>query len=189
MTPQPQRISQQTLADVVEQEFAPAKLQAIFLQDTRADLAQVYFLSNDLAVFVNPYNGAVLGTRDHDPRINAIVNIIHQLPIRLVHVRIGFTDAGKILVKIAGVELLLMIPTELWLWWRKKQFRISWKSSWRRINWDLHSAVGIYTVVFLTLATVTGFFISFEQPLHWITHSGPLEWGVVPGSARPVDTS
>lgn len=54
VTPQPQRISQQTLADMVEQEFAPAKLQAIFLQDTRADLAQVYFLSNDLAVFVNP---------------------------------------------------------------------------------------------------------------------------------------
>jgi len=82
-----------------------------------------------------------------------------------------------------------MIPTELWLWWRKKQFRISWKSSWRRINWDLHSAVGIYTVVFLTLATVTGFFISFEQLLYWITHSGPLERGMVPGSARPNDTS
>ena len=175
VTPQPQRLSQQALLDMVQQKFAPARVAAIFMQDSREDLAQVYFLSSDLEVHVNPYNGVILGTRDHESRVNVVVNIIHQLHIRLVHIRIGSTDVGKLLVEIAGVEMLLMIPTGLWLWWKKKQFSINWKGSWRRINWDLHSAVGIYTIVFLTLATVTGFFISFEQPLFWITHSGPYE--------------
>ena len=189
VTPQPERVSQQALADMVQQKFAPAKITAIILQDSRDDLAQVYFLSNDLEVHVNPYTAAILGTRDHGPRINEVVNVVHQLHIRLVHIRIGSTDVGKILVEIAGVELLLMIPTGIWLWWKKKQYRISWKSNWKRINWDLHSAVGIYSVLFLTLATVTGFFISFERPLYWITKSGPLERVQAPRSTPPTGTS
>jgi uncharacterized iron-regulated membrane protein len=189
VTPQPQRESQQALADMVQQKFAPAKVTAIYLQDSRDDLAQVYFLSNDLEVHVNPYNGTILGTRDHAPRISEIVNVIHQLHIRLVHIRIGSTDVGKILVEIAGVEMFLMIPTGIWLWWRKKQYSISWKSSWKRINWDLHSAVGIYSVLFLTLATVTGFFISFERPLYWLTKSGPLERVQAPRSSQPDGAS
>jgi uncharacterized iron-regulated membrane protein len=189
VTPQTQRVPQQALADMVRQKFAPAKIDVIFLQDSRNDLAQVYFLSNDLEVHVNPYDGAILGTRDHDPRINVVVNVIHQLHIRLVHIRIGSTDVGKILVEIAGVEMLLMIPTGIWLWWKKKQFSIGWKSSWMRINWNLHSVVGIYTVLFLTVATVTGFFISFEKPLYWITKAGPLERVQAPRSAQPDSPS
>jgi uncharacterized iron-regulated membrane protein len=189
VSPQPQRLSQQALVDIVQQKFAPARVSAIFMQDGREDLAQVYFLSNDLEVHVDPYNGAILGTRDQAPRINDVVNVIHQLHIRLVRIRIGSTDVGKLLVEIAGVEMLLMIPTGLWLWWKKKQVRISWKASWKRINWDLHSAVGIYTIVFLLLATVTGFFISFEQPLFWMTHSGPYERTPAPHSALPAEAS
>jgi len=189
VTPQPQRIPQQALADIVQKKFATAKIEAILLQDSRDDLAQVYYLSNNLEVHVNPYDGAILGTRDHDSRINVVVGIIHQLHIRLVHIRIGSTDVGKILVEIAGVEMLLMIPTGLWLWWRKKKYSVSWKSPWKRINWDLHSAVGIYSVLFLTLATVTGFFISFEKPLYWITSSGPLERVPAPRSAPPIGES
>nr|HEV7952867.1 PepSY-associated TM helix domain-containing protein [Candidatus Acidoferrales bacterium] len=189
VTPQPQRVPQQTLVDEVQQKFAPAKVETILLQDSRADLAQVYFLSNDVEVHVNPYNGAILGTRDHDARVNAVVGIIHQLHIRLVHIRIGATDVGKILVEIAGVEMLLMIPTGIWLWWRKKQFKIDRKSSWKRINWNLHSAVGIYTVLFFTIATFTGFFISFEKPLYWITNSGPLERVPAPRSTQPTGSS
>ncbi len=185
VTPQPQRIPQQALADFVQQKFAPAKVEAISLQDSRDDLAQVYFLSNELEVHVNPYDGAILGTRDHESRTNIIVNVIHQLHLRLVHIRIGSTDIGKILVEIAGVEMLLMIPTGIWLWWKKKQFEIGWKSSGLRINWNLHSVVGIYTVLFFTLATITGFFISFEKPLYWITKSGPLERVPVPRSTQP----
>jgi uncharacterized iron-regulated membrane protein len=189
VTPQPQRLTQEALLDAVQQKYAPAKVAAIFMQDSHEDLAQVYFLSNDLEVHVNPYDGGILGTRDREPRVNVVVGIIHQLHIRLVHIRIGSIDVGKLLVEIAGVELLLMIPTGLWLWWKKKQFRINWRGSWRRINWDLHSAVGIYTIVFLALATVTGFFISFEQPLFWMMHSGPYERTPAPRSTPPVTAS
>jgi uncharacterized iron-regulated membrane protein len=186
VTPQPQRVGQQALVGIVQQKFAPAKVTDILMQDSHEDLAQVYFLTNDLQVFVNPYNGAILGTRDHRPRVSVVVGTIHQLHIRLVHVRVGKTDVGKILVEIAGLEMLIMIPTGFWLWWKKKQLTIGWKSSWKRINWNLHSVIGIYTVLFLTLATVTGFFISFEQPLYWITHSDPLERVPFPRSIPPV---
>ncbi len=175
VTPQAQRLSQQSLFEMVQQRFAPARVEAIQMQDGRADLAQDYFLTPTLEVFVNPYNGAILGTRDQDPLLLKVIGTIHQLHIRLVHIRIGNTDVGKWLVEIAGLEMLVLIPTGLILWWRKKQWSINWKASWKRINWDLHNIIGIYVGIVLLLATVTGFFISFEQPIYWITHSGHLE--------------
>jgi uncharacterized iron-regulated membrane protein len=189
VTPQTQRVSQQGLLDMVQQRFAPARVGAIEMQDKRDDLAQVYFLTGDLQVFVNPYSGAILGTRDQDPSLFKVVGTIHQLHIRLVHIRVGNTDVGKWLVEIAGLEMLVLIPTGLILWWRKKQWKINWKASWKRINWDLHSLIGIYAGTFLLLATVTGFFISFEQPLYWITHSGHLERTQQPKSIPPVSPS
>jgi uncharacterized iron-regulated membrane protein len=186
VTPHPQRMAQQALVDSVQQKFAPAKVADIFMQDSHENLAQDYFLTNDLEVFVNPYDGSILGTRDHESRVNKVVGVIHQLHIRLVRVRVGKTDVGKILVEIAGVEMLIMIPTGLWLWWKKKQLTIGWKSPWKRINWNLHSVTGIYTVVFLLLATITGFFISFEQPLYWVTHSSPPQRVPMPRSMPPA---
>jgi uncharacterized iron-regulated membrane protein len=183
VTPLPQRMPQQALADTVQQQFAPARLGAILLQDRRNDLAQVYYLTGGRQVFVNPYTGAILGTRDHDPGLISVLITIHQLHIRLVHIRIGKTDVGKGLVEFAGIEMLLLLPTGLWLWWKKKQLTVNWKLSWKRINWDLHSVTGIYCLAFLLLATVTGFFISFEQPLYWITHSAPPERTRPPQSA------
>lgn len=188
VTPQPQRASQQSLLEMVQKLAAPARVAAIEMQDGRDDLAQAYDLSDDRTIFVNPYTSAILGIRDHDPWYFKIVNIIHQLHLRLVHVRIGATDIGKILVEIAGIEMLVLIPTGIILWWKKKQFSITRKASWKRINWDLHSFIGIYSCIFLLLATVTGFFISFEQPLYWATHSSPPKRLPQPRST-PVDGS
>jgi len=189
VTPQAQRLSQQSLLEMVQQRFAPARVEAIQMQDGRVNLAQDYFLTPTLEVFVNPYNGAILGTRDQDPFLFKVIGTIHQLHIRLVHIRIRNTDVGKWLVEIAGLEMLILIPTGLILWWRKKQWTINWKASWKRINWDLHSIIGIYAGTFLFLATVTGFFISFEQPIYWITHSGRLERTQQPKSTPPGSPS
>ena len=171
-------MSQQALLDIVNAKFAPNKVTNVFLQDGRADLAE-NFIANDgksgMEVFINPYSGEILGTRSESPRYLAWVNTIHQLHLRLVKIRIGKTDVGKIVVEIAGIEVLLLIPTGFVLWWRRKRGAINWKTPWRLLNWDLHNVIGIYAGLFLLLAAVTGFFISFEQPMYWMTRSKPPE--------------
>lgn len=171
-------MSQQALLDIANQAVAPLKIGAFATQDGRADLAEDFSARNgngELEVFVNPYTGAILGTRSETPRYFNWINTIHQLHLRLVKVRIGKTDVGKIIVEIAGIEVLLLIPTGFILWWRRKRGAVNWKAPWRLWNWDLHNVIGIYAGIFLLLAAVTGFFISFEQPMYWMTSSKPPE--------------
>jgi uncharacterized iron-regulated membrane protein len=84
-------------------------------------------------------------------------------------------DVGKAMVEAAGLAMLCMLPTGFWLWWRRRQLTLNWRANRKRIMWDLHSATGIYAFVFLLLMSVTGFFISFEQPLYWATSSPPYQ--------------
>ena len=181
-------MSQQSLLEVAQKAAAPLKIGGLTTQDGRPDLAQDYSARNgndEREIFVNPYDGSILGTRDDAPRYLSWVNTIHQLHLRLVKIRIGKTDVGKIVVEIAGIEVLLLIPTGFVLWWRRKRGSINWKTPWRLWNWDLHNVIGIYAGIFLLLAAITGFFISFEQPLYWATGSKPPERGRMIRSTPP----
>src|SRR5258706_13906066 len=104
---------------MVQRRFAPARMGAILLQDRRNDLAQVYYLTGGRQVFVNRYTGAILGTRDHDPALISVLITIHQLHLRLVHIRIGKTDVGKGWVEFVGIETLIRLQTGLWMCCRK----------------------------------------------------------------------
>jgi uncharacterized iron-regulated membrane protein len=171
VTPAAHGVSQQALLDTVLGRVAPAHVVGIFMQDGRPDAAQRYVASDDRNIFANPYTGAVLGIRDHAPRLEAVLRVVHQLHIRLVHIRLGSVDVGKAIVEIAGIAMLVLLPSGFWLWWRRRQLTLNFKANWKRITWDLHSMTGIYAFAFLLLMSVTGFFISFEEPLYWATNS------------------
>jgi len=182
-------MSQQALLDIANRAVAPLKISAVAMQDGRADLSEDFSARNgngERELFVNPYDGSILGARDEAPRSFYWVNTIHQLHLRLVKIRIGKTDVGKIIVEIAGIEVLLLIPTGFVLWWRRRRGAINWKTPWRLWNWDLHNVIGIYAGAFLLIATVTGFFISFDQPLYWATRSGPPEFARMIRSVPPA---
>src|SRR5258706_12598386 len=129
---------------MVQRRFAPARMGAILLQDRRNDLAQVYYLTGGHQVFVNPYTGAILGTRDRDPALISVLITIHQLHLRLGHIRIGKTDVGKGLVEFGGIETLVLLPTGFWFWGKKKKLTINLKASGKRINGDVHNGVGLF---------------------------------------------
>ncbi len=87
--------------------------------------------------------------------------------------------------------MLLLIPLGVYLWWQKKRLTVGWKRSWSRINWDLHSAAGIYACLFLLLLSVTGFFIASDESLYRVMRSSaepvqarPHSVPPSPGSAR-----
>jgi uncharacterized iron-regulated membrane protein len=180
------RVSQQALLDTVLGHVAPARVAGIFMQDGRPDGAQRYAVSDGRVVFANPYTGAIIGVRDHAPPLDGVLRIVHQLHLRLVHIRVGSVDVGKAIVEAAGVAMLILLPTGFWLWWRRKQLMLNRNVNWKRFTWDLHSVIGIYSFVFLLLMSVTGFFISFDQPLYWATSSPPLKLARPPKSAASV---
>jgi uncharacterized iron-regulated membrane protein len=77
-------------------------------------------------------------------------------------------DTGKLIMGTATLLFLFIMITGVVLWWPKTKamlksnLRIMWKANWKRVNHDLHYALGIYTVLFLFIFAFTGLAWSFQ---------------------------
>jgi uncharacterized iron-regulated membrane protein len=162
----------------VERQFAPARAGAVQFSQQR-NLAQMMQLNTGPAVFVNPYNGSILGERRGPTKMERTLGYIHQFHLRLaIDPRSPIAPAGKVIVSYAGLVLCLLGPTGLILWWRTKRASVQWNAaSWFRRCFDLHRCIGIYAGAFLWIAAFTGVLIGFnaaEKAIYSLTHSaGP----------------
>ncbi|HWY67509.1 MAG TPA: PepSY-associated TM helix domain-containing protein [Terriglobales bacterium] len=114
----------------------------------------------NLALFMNPYTGEVLGS---DDQANHFANKVHQFHTHLL--------VGEIADEITGwssVFLLVLSITGIVLWWPRKLFRLSWdflrgEGSLKRFNYDLHNLVGVASSIFLFIFAWTGICIHWER--------------------------
>ena len=51
---------------------------------------------------------------------------------------------------------LILTLTGLILWWREKIWRVKTDASWKRINFDLHHALGLFAALVVLIMTLTG---------------------------------
>lgn len=109
-------------------------------------------------VAVNPYTGEVLGVR---PAGRDFLSYVHQLHLRLLIA--NKADTGKDIVKWAGVVMLVLMVSGIYLWWPVKRVAIDRRATGRRFWFDLHNAIGIFSLAFLLLLTLTGVMIGFEE--------------------------
>lgn len=76
---------------------------------------------------------------------------------------------GRTVNGVGAVFLTLMGLTGLVLWWPgvmrwRRALTIDWKANWKRINFDLHSAIGIWMAAFVLLWGITGSYLVFPVP-------------------------
>jgi uncharacterized iron-regulated membrane protein len=110
-----------------------------------------------LAVFVNPYTGEITGTRTAQESQTTLSRRLHVFHVELFAGRIG-----RAIVGIATILALLLLLTGIVLWWPDKLIRISTTASWKRINFDLHHALGIVAALILIVITASGLVIHFD---------------------------
>jgi uncharacterized iron-regulated membrane protein len=131
------------------------------------------------AVYVNQYTGEILGERSGSTWLAQV----HQLHLRLLS---GAT--GKTIVSWAGVLMLLMTISGLYLWWPLKRLAVNWSVGGRRRWFDLHNTVGVLAFVFLFVLSLTGIVIGFESVTSpWFyrtTNSQPYPF-MVPVTPKP----
>jgi uncharacterized iron-regulated membrane protein len=109
----------------------------------------------NLMVFVNPYTGQVLGDRDEDRNLQAVV--------RKIHGELMIGKVGDYLVELAACWGLVLLLTGLYLWLPRQGFSIwgtlvprLWSKS-RRIFWrDLHAVPGFYGILLVGFLILTG---------------------------------
>jgi uncharacterized iron-regulated membrane protein len=120
-------------------------------------------LKSNKALAINQYTGAVIGQLDNT---NDLMNYVHQFHIRLMAGKFGET-----IVSWAAPFLLLLSISGLILWWPRKIFKINFKGSGKRLTFDLHNALGIYSSIFLMIFAVTGIVIHWDNELtSWINN-------------------
>ena len=88
---------------------------------------------------------------------------------RRVHVELLGGHAGEILNGAGGLLLSLMCATGILIWWPgrktwKQSLGVRRRAKWARLNWDLHSAVGFWTLVLTAMWGLTGAYFIFPQP-------------------------
>lgn len=75
---------------------------------------------------------------------------------------------GRIVNGIGAMVLALMGMTGLVIWWPgrsnwRRSLLVDWRRNWKRITWDLHSAVGFWTVALVIMWAVTGVYFAFPS--------------------------
>ncbi|NJN58459.1 MAG: PepSY domain-containing protein [Leptolyngbyaceae cyanobacterium SL_5_9] len=143
----------------VAQAIDPDATVSKFIPNVAADRsAEVTLATADernLTVFVNPYTGQVLGSRDEDNNLQAIARTIHGT------LMIG--TGGDYLVELAACWGLVLLISGLYLWIPRSQFSIFgtliprlWSRN-KRIFWrDLHAVPGFYGVLLVGFLILTG---------------------------------
>ena len=182
----PAPLGEQALVTLVERQFGgSAGTRVAQIDIAGGDVAHVFLLSNGLRIYVNPYTGQVNGTRESATKLERLL-----LEIRVAHTRLLVGERGRLVVDwVSAVVVVLLVPIGACLWWNTRRSTVTWSASWKRINWDLHSVVGIYAAAFIVVLAGTGFLLGYEAPLYWLTRSTPEASPRLPRSTIPADSA
>jgi uncharacterized iron-regulated membrane protein len=101
-----------------------------------------------------------------------------------LHVNLLNGQTGRVVNGLAAILFSLVATTGLIVWWPgiktwRRSISVQWKSNWKRFNWDLHSAVGIWTVLFVLMWGATGIVVSFPTIYYdFVNYISPSASGI-----------
>jgi uncharacterized iron-regulated membrane protein len=89
---------------------------------------------------------------------------------------------GRLVNGVAAILLTLLCVTGAVIWWPgiknwRRSLTINPRANWKRINWDLHSAIGFWTFAFFFMWSFTGVYLVFPAPFDaMINRFAPLDY-------------
>ncbi|HXP84600.1 MAG TPA: PepSY-associated TM helix domain-containing protein [Bryobacteraceae bacterium] len=170
------RLNQQQMREAIHRAWPDWSLSYIW-EGKRADQSVEVWLdrkgSRKQRLF-DPYTGQDMGSATP-------VSIKVLAWMGDLHVNLLAGPTGRIVNGVGSIILTLLCVTGAVLWWPgidswRRNLKIGWRSSWKRINWDLHTAVGFWTFGFVFLWSMTGIYLVFPTPVQVFVHQFlPLE--------------
>lgn len=141
------------------------------------DTALTYFGTVEYyeSVMVNPYTGKVTGVIDYKNNFFSIVKGLHWSLL--------LNDAyGQPVIGWGTFIFVILLITGLIMWWpkkwnkanRDKSFKVKWKASFKRVNYDLHNVLGFYAMLIALVIAFTGMVWAFKwfQTTVYVVASG-----------------
>jgi uncharacterized iron-regulated membrane protein len=154
-------VSVAQMLESIEAVEPGARVEQVLLGRYRSDPYTFYMLgtaakSGRHIYDVNPYTGAVL---EGKPQAGSSF----MLSARRLHTTLMMGKPGSLIINYATLLLVFLLLTGTILWWQRKIWKIRRGASWWRINFDLHSITGIYSVLFILIIALTGVMIHWRQ--------------------------
>ncbi len=157
--PQGQTLSVAELFQDAARAYPGQKIGNLHLPQSATDSAE-FNIKGPRQVFMNPYTGAIIGERN--PR--TLLSNIHQIHQRLL-IGGGESHTGANVVAFITGILVFLVISGVYLWWPLKRVKIKWNGSARRVHFDLHNTVGIYSALFLLVLGITGLVVRFDDDI------------------------
>ena len=170
-----------TILESVRSAFPNDRVSGIDAPTTVRPTYLAYVVRGDrfLTLLIDPVSARVLGELPE----KSIVRTVQDLHFDLLAGR-----AGRIVNGAGAVLLLGLCLSGLLIWWPglpnwRRGFTVDFRRSWKRINWDLHSATGIWTVAMIAMWAITGVYFTFpSQFRNVVNRVSPLTVAATPQS-------
>ncbi|MEN9298028.1 MAG: hypothetical protein RLZZ429_341 [Bacteroidota bacterium] len=158
-----------TLIAIAEKQIPDKKVKRLYYGQSNKAAYALFFEKGGYyhAVFMNPYDGTVLKTKNMR---KDFYNIILYLHFTLL------IPYGQEIVGWCTLIFFVMIVSGIILWWprnkaaKKARFQIKWGTSIKRLNYDLHNVLGFYASWVLIFIVFTGLIWAFDGFAKTIYH-------------------
>jgi uncharacterized iron-regulated membrane protein len=159
-----ERMTPEELKKSVQQAYPGYELSSVFQGRTPDQAVEVWLErgTRKKQRLFDPYTGQDLG--DSIPHGIRIISWLLDL-----HDNLLYGMRGRAVNGIGGLFLTLLSVTGAIIWWPgmknwRRSLSIEWRAHWKRLNWDLHSAMGFWTVLFVFMWGVSGIYLAFPTP-------------------------
>jgi uncharacterized iron-regulated membrane protein len=170
VAPGGQRLEWQAVLDGVRRKYPSDRVVALRLP-TQETLSAEVSLASGLLVYCDPHDGAVRGARR---RPEILMARIHQF-----HTNLLVGEYGSRVMGISALVLIALSLSGIVLWWRARIVAIRLRGPAKRLCFDAHSALGLYSLIFWMILGATGAIMTFEKVaepvVYWVTRSRPVE--------------
>jgi uncharacterized iron-regulated membrane protein len=157
-----------TILERVSDAFPGDRVSGIDAPTTTRPTYLAYVLRGNrfLTLLFDPNTGRLLGEL---PEASAL-RVLQNLHFNLLGGR-----SGRIVNGIGAICLALMALTGFVIWWPgiatwRRALTIDLRRGWRRINFDLHRTIGIWSGALVLMWAVTGIYFVWPQPFRSIVN-------------------
>lgn len=122
----------------------------------------------------NPFTGEDLG-----PSRPYLIGVLAWMSD--LHTNLLGGQTGRKINGLISILVVVLSITGLLIWWPgrgrvRRSLKIDFRAKWKRLNWDLHSVVGLWMFAFVFVWGVTGVFLVFPTPFQKaVNYISPLK--------------
>ena len=130
-------------------------------------------------LLLDPVSGELLGELNDTSFVRTLQDL---------HFDLFAGRRGRVINGIGALGLLTMCVTGIVIWWPGRtawlrSVRVDFSRSWRRVNWELHNAIGFWAVLLIAMWAVTGVYFAFPAAFRAVVNGlSPITMARTPQS-------